>query len=263
MAAETPTWTDTAGSLAVRAFASPAAMGRAAAQNTAAILREAVAEHGSARIIMATGNSQLPFVEALRDIGDVPWNSLTVFHMDEYVGLPADHPASFRRWIDERIATPLKPAAVHYIEGDRDDAEAEAARYEALLREAPLDLVCMGIGENGHIAFNEPFAADFSDSRWARIITLDEKSRAQQVGEGHFPDIASVPEHAISLTVPALLAPRNIQVVVPEQRKAAAVRASLHDEISNACPATVLRTQERAVLFLDADAASLLTPRAS
>lgn len=258
MTALTPTWTRTAGSLAVQAFASRTDLGRAAALHTAEVIRRAVDQQGSARVIIATGNSQLPFVAALRDIEGVPWDAVTVFHMDEYVGIPADHSASFRKWINERIEVPFRPAAVHYIEGDQPDPEAEARRYEELLREAPLDLVCMGIGENGHIAFNEPYQADFTDPQWARIITLDDTSRKQQVGEGHFPDIESVPRQAISLTVPALLAPRHIQVVAPERRKAEAVRATLADEISNACPATILRTQDQAVLFLDAESASLL-----
>jgi glucosamine-6-phosphate deaminase len=255
--AETPIWTRTAGALAVSTFATPLDLGRAAAWHTAEVIRSSVAQQGSARVVIATGNSQLAFVEALRGIGDIPWDAVTVFHMDEYVGITAQHPASFRRWIDERIGKPFRPAAVHYIDGDGSDPEVEARRYERLLREAPLDLVCMGIGENGHIAFNEPYQADFNDPLWTRVIALDERSRKQQVGEGHFPDIESVPERAISLTVPALLAPRHVQVAAPERRKAEAVRATLVDEISNACPATILRTQEHAVLFLDQESASL------
>lgn len=247
-----------AGALTVRTLATRADLGRAAARHTADVIAQCVQRQGSARVVLATGNSQLPFVEALGDISDIAWDAVTVFHLDEYVGLPATHPASFRRWIRERIAEPFQPAAVHYIDGDSPDPDAEARRYEELLRAAPLDLVCMGIGENGHIAFNEPYQADFADPRWARIITLDERSRKQQVGEGHFVDVESVPERAISLTIPALLAPRNIQVVVPERRKAEAVRATLTAEISNACPATILRSQEHAVLFLDAESASLV-----
>lgn len=233
-------------------------MGHAAAQHTAGLIRSVVAEQGAARIVIATGNSQLPFITALAGIDDVPWPAVTVFHMDEYIDMRADHPASFRRWIRENVAEPLRPAAVHYIEGDTGDPAQEAARYEALLRAAPLDLVCLGIGENGHIAFNEPGQADFNDPRWTKIITLEEQSRKQQVGEGHFPDLASVPERAITLTVPALLAPRHIQVVAPELRKAEAVRAALHDPVSTACPATILREQENVVLFLDGESASLL-----
>lgn len=239
-------------------YESPDSMGRAAAQHTAGLIRDAVSEQGAARIVIATGNSQLPFITALAGIGDVPWSAVTVFHMDEYIDMGADHPASFRRWIRENVAEPLRPAAVHYIAGDTGDPVGEAQRYEELLRAAPLDLVCLGIGENGHIAFNEPHQADFADPQWTKIIALEEQSRKQQVGEGHFPDLDAVPERAITLTVPALLAPRHIQVVAPELRKAEAVRATLNDPVSTACPATILREQENVVLFLDRESASLL-----
>lgn len=244
--------------LAVEVYQSESELGDAAAANTARILRETVAKQGSARVILATGNSQLAFITALQKLADVPWSEVTVFHMDEYVGIDADHPASFRRWIRERVEQPFSPRQVHYIDGDAADAEAEAARYEALLNEAPLDLICMGIGENGHIAFNEPFQADFEDTRKVRIIELNDASIRQQVGEGHFPTPADVPRNAISLTVPALLAPAVIQVSVPEERKAPAVQASLTQPISNAVPATILRKQPHATVYLDSGSASLI-----
>jgi glucosamine-6-phosphate deaminase len=244
--------------LSVRVYGSEAELGRAAAANTAEVIRAAVRDRGQARVIIATGNSQLAFIRALRDERDVPWDAVTVFHMDEYVGIDANHSASFCRWIRENVAEQFHPAKVNYIAGDTPDAEAEAVRYEALLREAPLDLVCMGIGENGHIAFNEPYQANFDDERWARVIELEERSRKQQVGEGHFPDVEAVPAHAISLTVPALLAPGSVQVSAPERRKAEAVRTALTAPISNACPATILREQAHALLLLDPDSASLV-----
>jgi glucosamine-6-phosphate deaminase len=247
------------GRIQTRVLPSQVALGQAAARHTAEVVRGCVAEHGHARIIVATGNSQLPFVRALAAEPGVPWHAVTVFHLDEYVGIGADHPASFRRWIAEEIAEPLGVAAVHYLHGDAPDAEEEAERYEKLLTEAPLDLACLGIGENGHIAFNEPHQADFDDTRWARVITLDERSRRQQVDEGHFPDVTAVPEQAITLTVPALLAPRHIQVVVPERRKAEAVAATFTAPVSPACPATILRQQPNAELFLDRESAALLT----
>lgn len=258
MSAYRPNRTRTAGAMGVQTFSTPAELGHAAALYTAGVIRESVSNNGGARVVFATGNSQLRFVEALREVEDIPWDAVTAFHLDEYVGISAWHPASFRRWIRERITEPLRPAAVHYIEGDNADPDGEARRYEQLLRAAPLDLVCMGIGENGHIAFNGPHQADFDDPRWARVVTLDERSRWQQVGEGHFTDLESVPERAISLTIPALLAPGHIQVVAPERRKARAVRATVCERIGTACPATILRTQEQAVLFLDEESASLL-----
>ncbi len=222
------------------------------------MLRKAVAERGAARVVIATGNSQLAFITALRDEPDVPWRAVTVFHMDEYVGIAEDHPASFRRWIRESVAEPFGPAQVHYIDGDAADARAECRRYEALLRSGPLDLVCLGIGENGHIAFNEPHQADFADPVWVKVITLEERSRSQQVGEGHFATIADVPEQAITLTVPALLAPDTVQVVTPEARKAEAVRTALTAPVDPACPASVLRSRPGVTLFLDRSSARLL-----
>lgn len=246
----------TAGELSVEVYDTEASMGRAAADRAAAIIREAVAERGAARVVIATGNSQYAFTDALRD-EDVPWGSVTVFHMDEYVGIDDDHLASFQRWIRERIADRFEPARVEYISG-HGDPEQEAARYEALLREAPLDLVCMGIGENGHLAFNEPHEARFDDERWARVIELTPESRRQQVGEGHFPTPDDVPKQAVSLTIPALLSARHVQVCAPEERKAEAVHATVNAPITNACPATVLRESGHARLFLDSASASRL-----
>jgi glucosamine-6-phosphate deaminase len=179
--------------------------------------------------------------------------------MDEYAGMSADHPASFRKWIRERIEEQLHPATVNYLAGDAADLEDECRRFEALLREAPIDLICMGIGENGHIAFNDPPVADFNDTAWVKVVELDRDCRLQQVGEGHFPTFDDVPTHALTLTVPALIAPNAIQVVVPEERKAVAVRNTINDPISEACPATILRQQAHAMLFLEPASASLLT----
>lgn len=248
--------TFTAGELTVEIHADEASMGAAAASRAARILRDCVARTGRARVVLATGNSQYAFTDALV-VEDIPWNAITVFHMDEYVGIEDTHPASFQRWIRERVADRVHPAEVEYISG-RGDPEIEAARYERALRSAPLDLVCMGIGENGHLAFNEPHVAAFDDERWARIIALTPESQYQQVGEGHFPDRASVPTHAISLTIPALLSARNVQVCVPEGRKAQAVRATLVDPIDVACPATILRASPQARLFLEPESADLI-----
>jgi glucosamine-6-phosphate deaminase len=247
-----------AGEMRVLVFPSGPALGAAAAEHTARILAGAVAERGSARVIMATGNSQLAFVAALRERAEIPWQNITVFHMDEYAGMGDDHPASFRKWIRERVATPLRPGEVQYLQGDAADLAAECRRYEAALRAAPLDLVCMGIGENGHIAFNDPPVADFRDPVWVKIVELDEACRRQQVGEGHFAGFDDVPTHALSLTVPALLAPRALQVVAPERRKAEAVRDALAGPVSTACPASILREQPHATLFLDSESAALL-----
>ncbi|MGZ0147716.1 glucosamine-6-phosphate deaminase [Kribbella sp. WER1] len=245
--------------LTVEVHPSEADAGRAAAGFTAATITAAVRARGTARVVMATGNSQLAFVRALAD-EDIPWDRVTVFHMDEYIGLDDQHPASFRRWIREQIAVRLQPARVEYIEPDQDDPERECRRYEELLRSAPLDLTCMGIGENGHLAFNEPGVADFADDRWTRVIELTPESREQQVNEGHFPAVDAVPPTAISVTIPGLLSATVVQVVVPEQRKAAAVARALNGPVDTSCPASILQRHAHARLFLDESSASLVTP---
>ena len=248
-----------ADSLKVKVFDSVDDLGQAAAEHTATIVRRVLADKGSARVIFATGNSQFSFVEALRSQQGIDWTKVTAFHMDEYVGMSATHPASFRKWIRERIEEQLHPGVVHYLKGDAEDIESESSRFEALLREAPIDLICMGIGENGHIAFNDPPVADFNDPVWVKVVELDTECRLQQVGEGHFPTFDDVPTHALTLTIPALIAPESIQVVAPELRKAQAVRDALEGPISTACPASILRKQANATLFLDRESSSLLT----
>jgi glucosamine-6-phosphate deaminase len=239
--------------MVVRVFRTAAELGAEAARRAAQVLCGAVEREGGARVIMATGNSQLDFVQAMGNHPEVPWGHITVFHMDEYIGMPVTHPASFARWVKVKVEDRFSPAQVHYIQGDAVDPDAECQRYEKLLRESPITLTCMGIGENGHIAFNEPGQVDFDDDRWLRVVTLDTASRRQQVGEGHFPMIEDVPVAAITLTVPALLSAAVIQVVVPSARKADAVRRTLREEISPACPASILRRQPNATLFLDAE----------
>ena len=233
------------------------ARGAAAAAAAARALRPAVAARGAAPVILATGNSQLAFLDALTRLADVPWPRVDLYHMDEYVGLAGDHPASFRRFLRDRIVDRVGPRAFHEIRGDAPPA-AEAERYGALLAGRRVDLTCMGIGENGHLAFNDPPDARFDDPLPARVVRLDEASRRQQVGEGHFPDLAAVPTHAVTLTIPTLLAADRVQVVVPESRKAEAVRRALRGPIDESCPASVLRRAGHATLYLDRDAAASL-----
>jgi len=241
--------------LAVRTFADTRAMARAAADQAAARLRAAVAAHGVAHAMFATGNSQLDFIDEL--VGhtpDVPWGEVVVFHMDEYVGAGPDHPAGFQRWIRERIVEPTSPRAAHYLDG-LAEAEAECRRYAELLSAHPLDLCCLGIGENGHLAFNDPPVADFADPLDVKVVTLDPTCRRQQVDEGHFSDLEAVPAQALTVTIPALLRAGAVLAIVPEARKAEPVRAALVDPVSTACPATVLRTQDHVTLYLDAGSA--------
>lgn len=233
-------------------------MARDAATDAAAALRAAIVARGEANVMLATGNSQLAFLVELVRMPDLAWDRVRAFHMDEYVGLQPSHSASFQRYMRERVAARLPVMEFHYLSGDAPDPEAEAARYEALLRAHPLDLCCAGIGENGHLAFNDPPVADFDDPRDVKIVALDEASRRQQVGEGHFATIDDVPTHAITVTIPALLRAGRLLVIVPEARKAPPVRAALYGPISTACPASILRRRENATLYLDLESAALL-----
>ncbi len=254
----TPLRTFLVDQLNVEVYSDNTSLGVAAATEAAVIVRAAIAANGSANVILATGNSQLTMLATLAK-ADVDWSKVSLFHMDEYVGLSALHSASFRRFLREKIVDSVHPAAFYGVEGDAPNTEAECARYSALLRRFPADLCCLGIGENGHIAFNDPPFADFNDPALAKIVALDETSRRQQVGEGHFPSIDTVPTHAITLTIPALLAARRMLCIVPEARKAAPVKAALTGPIATACPASILRAAPHARLYLDQDSASLLS----
>ncbi len=233
-----------------------ASSGQAAAASAAEILKAAIAERGQANLIVATGNSQLSFYAALRHWDDVDWRKITLFHMDEYVGMAPDHPASFRCYLQHNIVAYVHPGAFYGVMGDAADPLQECERYASLLRAHPADLCCLGIGENGHLAFNDPPFAQFDDPVWAKIVKLDEASRRQQVGEGYFASLAEVPTHAITLTIPALLAARRVLAIVPELRKAPAVLAALTGPITTQCPASILRTVSHARLYLDAESAS-------
>jgi glucosamine-6-phosphate deaminase len=215
------------------------------------------------RVIFACAPSQDEFLSALvlAARGRVDWSRITVFHMDEYVGISASHPASFRNYLQKHLLSEISPAEFSPLGGDAPDPAAEAVRYAALLDAAPIDLICLGIGENGHIAFNDPPVADFSDPVSVKIVELDLACRQQQVNDGCFAALGAVPTHALSLTISVFRRAKHLSVVVPGPRKAAAVRATLQDEISTACPATILRTHPAATLFLDHASAALLTPR--
>jgi glucosamine-6-phosphate deaminase len=237
-------------------------LARSAAQLAAAQLSDSLAARGEAAAILATGNSQIAFLEALiagqgKD-WDLDWSAITLFHMDEYLGISDTHSASFRKYMKERVEARVKPAAFHYIEGDALEPIRECERYARLLSETTIDLCCLGVGENGHLAFNDPPVADFHDERLVKIVQLDDACRQQQVGEGHFPNLAAVPQYAITLTIPALCRVGRMLAIVPEKRKAPAVLQTLTAPIGTACPGTHLRTQGHCTLFLDADSASLL-----
>jgi glucosamine-6-phosphate deaminase len=178
--------------------------------------------------------------------------------MDEYLGMPMTHTASFRRFLKERVVNKTHPKTVHYLEGDSLEPIAECDRYSLRLRDNPIDLCCCGIGENGHLAFNDPPVADFQDPRLVKIVKLDDASRRQQVGEGFYPDLSQVPQYAMTLTVPALLMAETVLCIVPESRKAVAVKAALEGPIEISCPASFLRKQRHATLFLDSESSALI-----
>lgn len=232
-------------------------MGRAAAEAAAKALTETIAANGAARVILASAPSQNELLDHLL-AAPIDWSRVTIFHMDEYVGLGPDHSASFRSYQQEHVLSRIKPGAFHGIRGEANDPDAECRRYAELLAEAPIDVVCLGIGENGHLAFNDPPVADFADPVLVKVVELDEVCRQQQVNDGCFPTLDAVPRHAITLTIPALLGGRELFCVVPGPRKAAAVRATLRGPIDTSCPASILRRHPRTRLYLDTASAAEL-----
>lgn len=221
-------------------------------------LQDILTKQGSAAVILATGNSQIKFIEALIALGGVDWSRITLFHLDEYLGISADDPASFRRYMRERVENRVNPFQFHYLEGDTLQPLDECDRYARLLQAQPIDLCCLGLGENGHLAFNEPSVANFEDSHKVKLVKLDLHNRQQQVHSGHFPNLKAVPHYAFTLTIPMICSAKKILCLAPEKRKGKAVKRMLKGSIGTDCPASVLRTQAQATLFLDADSASML-----
>lgn len=250
--------------LPVSIYATNREAGQAAAAEAAEFLQQTIQARGQANVILATGNSQLTFLETLRALPGLDWSKVNIFHMDEYLGLDSSHPASFPLFLRRHFLDHLTPPAGAFfpVPGQHPDPEQACREYEALMREHPVDLCALGIGENGHLAFNDPPYADFNDPVWMKIVQLDEASRRQQVGEGHFPGLDAVPTHALTLTIPALLAARKVLAIVPEARKATAVQRSLFGPLTQDCPGSILRQTAHAHLFLDRDSASLAFPHA-
>jgi glucosamine-6-phosphate deaminase len=234
-------------------------LGRAAATQAAGVITDAVRHRGRARVIVGTGNSQDRLIHWLTRQPQIDWKAVEVFHMDEYVGMPATHPASFARWLKTHLADVVPAGTFHYIKGDAPELDAETTRYAAALAAAPIDLCFIGFGENGHIAFNDPHEADFNDPRVVKRVRLDEKCRMQQVGEGHFPSLDAAPREAVTLTCPTLMSAATVIAVVPERRKAEAVRDALEGPLTTRCPASLVLTHPSATIYLDKDSASLLT----
>lgn len=230
-------------------------MGNAAANFVDGKLKEAIELKGEANLILATGSSQFSFLKALKK-KDLDWQKITVFHLDEYKGISEEHPASFRKYLKERILNDVNPRKIYFLNGDADNIEKEIKNYSEELEKHPIDVACIGIGENGHIAFNDPHVADFEDPELVKLVKLDEACRNQQLGEGWFSTFNDVPKEALTLTIKAIMKSKVISCVVPDQRKAYAIKSALFNEISTNCPASILRTHPNTKLFLDTSAAS-------
>jgi glucosamine-6-phosphate deaminase len=242
----------------VKIFKDKVSLGKAAAEHAARALRQAIRDCGRARIIAATAASQLEFLDALTRMPDIEWANVEAFHLDEYIGLPITHPGSFRRMLLEQLIRKTGIRRYHLLDGDVRSPSDVVRQLGREVASAPIDIAFLGIGENGHIAFNDP-PADFSTEEPYIIVNLDESSRRQQVGEAWFRELSEVPKQAISMSVRQILKAKEILAVVPDARKGPAVRACLESEIGPMVPASILRTHPNATLYLDNNSASLLT----
>lgn len=241
--------------LEIRVFDTRKSLGEDAACEVAGKIRELLAKKAEVNIIFASAPSQNEFLEALIK-ENVDWDRINAFHMDEYIGLDRDAPQGFGNFIRDRLFSKVNCSHVYYLDGNAADAAAECERYSQLLKKYPVDIVCCGIGENGHLAFNDPPIADFNDKKLVKVVILEDKCRQQQVNDGCFESIDKVPETALSLTIPALMAGRFIYCMVPGKTKTEAVFNTVRGKIGTHCPATILRKHEHVILFTDQDSAA-------
>lgn len=246
------------GAMKVRVYPDGKALGQAAAESAAAAVRELAAQQNPIGVIFATGGSQVETLRALTSMPDLPWSKVHGFHLDEYIGIDATHPASFRHYLRERLTSRVAMAAFHEMDGSAADLDKIRREYVQQLSAARPQICLLGIGENGHLAFNDPHEADFADPEQMKIVTLDRACREQQLEEGWFASLDQVPRQALTLTIPALLAVPRLIASVPGKRKAAIVRRALREAISVDCPATILRTHPDVTIYLDEDSAAEL-----
>lgn len=233
-------------------------MAEAAARQGGQLMQQAIEDNGQANIILATGASQFEMLASLVQ-QDVDWSRVAMFHLDEYIGMPETHPASFRKYLKERFVDNVPSLkAVHFVEGDKRSAADECARISGIIADHPIDVAMVGIGENGHLAFNDP-PADFDCEEPFIVVKLDEGCRSQQFGEGWFASLDDVPTEAISMSIRHIMKSSNIVCTVPDDRKAVAVRDALEGPVTNLCPASILRKHPSCWMFLDSPAASLLS----
>lgn len=244
--------------MTIKVFSSKAALAQTAANSAAATIRDAISQHGHARIIAATGASQFDFLDALTKTPGIDWDRVEMFHLDEYVGMSEQAPASFCRYLRERLIDKVGLKNYHLLNGTEDPAKV-IARTSAEIRKAPIDVAFVGVGENGHLAFNDP-PADFSSEEAYIVVNLDEACRKQQFGEGWFPTLADVPRQAISMTIHQIMMTEHVLCIAPDARKANAIKACFNGEVSPMAPASILQRHQNATIYLDKESAALLLP---
>lgn len=242
----------------IHTLSTPAELGQTASEKAVSLITSTIQQKGEANIILATGASQFEVLKGLVAAPDIDWSVVTMFHLDEYIDLPVSHPASFRKYLRERFEEQVSPLkAIHYVAGDTGNPHAECERLGKLILKHPIDVALIGIGENGHLAFNDP-PADVETEAPYIVVELDEACRQQQLGEGWFPTLADVPERAISMSIRQILKSRHLIVSVPDRRKAQAVHHAVHGPLTPDCPASYLREHAACDIFLDTQSASLL-----
>ncbi|HSS97983.1 MAG TPA: glucosamine-6-phosphate deaminase [Terriglobales bacterium] len=234
-------------------------LGREAASAAAFFIRDSIQRRGKARLLFSAANSQLKMIASLAKQPDIEWQAVEVFHVDEYVGIPLSHPQSFAGWVKRNLVSVVQPGSANYIAGDAIYIEEECQRYASALTQEPIDVSFLGIGENGHIGFNDPHAADFADPKVVKLVTLDQRCREQQVREGHWRGFSDVPTVGFAVTCPALINAAHVVCCVPGINKAEAVRNTLEGPIDPSCPASCLRTHPDAELYIDVHSSSLLS----
>lgn len=253
-----PAKTFTVDTLSVCVYNSESELAQGAARIGKEYLQAVLGQKETATIILATGNSQIQFLKTLIALGGVDWSRIILFHLDEYLGIEADSTGSFRYYLRERVEKQVRPAQFHYIQGDALEPLAECDRYAKLLMAQPIDLCLLGVGQNGHLAFNEPEVADFYDPRRVKLVRLALQTRLAQVNQGHFPHLEAVPQYAFTVTIPMLTSAQKIICLAPGLGKASIIKKMLTESISPACPASVLRQHANTSLFLEKNLASLL-----
>ena len=244
--------------LTIKVFRSEAELALAAAAMVQIYLQQILCQQNTAALILATGNSQIKFLKALSKEPSLPWSQIICFHLDEYLGIDEEHPGSFRYYLREKVEKLVNPGQFHYLQGDTLEPITECDRYTQLLLAQPLDLCCLGIGKNGHLAFNEPNVANFSDPKKVKIVKLADQTRLAQVNQGYFPHLDAVPSYAFTLTIPIICAAAQLLCLATGVHKAKVIKQLLTEAINPSLPASVLRQTSNTTLLLDRDAASLL-----